>query len=184
MNTDTGALPIECKRLRLRRFTPLDLDPFVAYRRDEEVQRYQGWPRPYTAELGRALIEQMQHGPLLHPGAWAQIAIAERETDTLIGDIGTYRSADTPGEYTLGFTIAPAQQRRGLASEALRAWLRALQEQGEATRVLAISDARNLASQRLLARLGFVFDHAEPAEYFGESCVDRHYVLVGPGKQG
>ena len=179
MNTNAEPLPIECARLRLRRFTLLDLDPFVAYRRDEEVQRYQGWPRPYTAELGRALIGQMQRGPLLRPGAWAQIAIAERETDTLIGDIGTYRSADTPGEYTLGFTIAPAQQRRGLATEALSAWLRALQEQG-ATRVLAISDARNLASQRLLARLGFVFDHAEPAEYFGEACIDRHYVLAVP----
>ena len=183
MNTDTEPLPIECARLRLRRFTSRDLDPFLAYRNDKEVQRYQGWTRPYTAELARTLIEQMQEGPLLRPGTWTQVAIAERETDTLIGDIGTYRSADNPGEYSLGFTLAPAHQRRGLASEAVHAWLRALQEQGGATRVLAISDARNLASQRLLARLGFAFDHAESAEYFGETCVDRHYVLAGPSEQ-
>ena len=28
----------------------------------------------------------------------------------------------------------------------------------------------------------FVFDHAEPAEYIGEACVDRHDVLAGPSQ--
>lgn len=173
-----AVLPVEGPRVRLRRFRSDDLDAFVGYRSLKVVYRYQSWPRPYTRALGRELIEQVSVGPLLRPGLWTQIAIAERETDALLGDIGTHTSAAAPWRYQLGYSIAPAQQRRGLAREAVGLWLETLRAQPRALEVVAITDQRNLASKALLSRLGFELRSREHAEYFGEPCVDEHYAYA------
>ena len=44
---------LETDRLKLRPFQMSDLDPFVAYRSDPEVARYQGWDAPYPVEKSR-----------------------------------------------------------------------------------------------------------------------------------
>lgn len=169
-------LPIETARTRLRRFRRDDLDAFVAYRALESVYRYQTWPRPYTRDHGRALIEDVREGPLLRPGAWCQLAIATREDDALIGDIGVFTSEAAPGQFELGFSLAPEFQRRGLAREAVGAWLERLRDAAGARAVVGISDRRNLPSKGLLSALGFELSHSVDAEYFGEPCVDEHYV--------
>lgn len=176
-STPDVALPIECARVRLRRFDERDLEAFVAYRATESIYRYQTWPRPYTREHAQALIAEMRDGATLRFGAWLQVAIAERETDALIGDIGTLTSATSPWVYELGFTIAPSHQRSGYASEAVCEWLIALREQGHAHACVAVTDARNLASKALLERLGFALHHREVVSYFGESCIDEHFEL-------
>jgi RimJ/RimL family protein N-acetyltransferase len=171
------SLPIESPRLRLRRFGSGDLDAFVAYRSLEAIYRYQTWPRPYTRAHGRELIAEMSEGPVLRPGAWFQVAMATRETDALLGDIGTCTSAAAPWVFELGFSIAPAYQRKGLATEALGAWLQVLRRQDGADKVVAVVDRRNVASRALLLKLGFELRRSEVAEYFGEQCVDEHFEL-------
>lgn len=176
------SLPVETARLRLRRFTLADLDAFAAYRSAEVVYRYQTWPRPYTRALARELIDEMRAGRVLRPGAWFQVAIAERDGDGLIGDIGTRAGAAPPWTYELGFTIAPAHQRIGLASEAVGAWLALLCDHGRARSVVAITDRRNVASRALLSKLGFERRRSEAAEYFGERCIDEHFELACPDR--
>lgn len=171
-------LPICCARVSLRRFRADDIDAFAHYRALESVYRFQTWPRPYTHAHARALVEDMVGGPLLRPAAWVQVAIAERSSDQLIGDIGTRTSSSSPWTYELGFTLAPAWQRQGLAHEALRAWVDALIEHAQAHAIVAITDARNLASKALLERLGFMQTASEAAEYFGEPCIDERYELA------
>src|SRR6185437_16278254 len=50
---------LETARLRLRRFREDDLEPFLAYRNDPEVARYQSWEHTSLAEA-QAFIQAEQ----------------------------------------------------------------------------------------------------------------------------
>ena len=43
-------ISLETPRLIIRQFCDSDLEPFLAYRNDPEVYRYQGWKTPYLRE--------------------------------------------------------------------------------------------------------------------------------------
>ena len=108
--------PILCARLTLRRFQEKDLAAFVAYRSDSEVARFQSWSSMNDDEA-RDFIRQQQRAQFGVPGEWFQIAIAQRETDALIGDIGVCLKADDPACAEIGFTLSRENQGKGFASE-------------------------------------------------------------------
>jgi ribosomal-protein-alanine N-acetyltransferase len=84
-------------------------------------------------------------------GIWLMI---ERETNTVVGDIGFMGPLDD-GTVEIGFSVIRDRRRRGYASEAagrLAAW--AL-KQPEIREVVARCDADNEASARTLSAAGF-----------------------------
>jgi len=123
-----------------------------------------------------SFLAEMSEAPLFTPGDWVQLGIAERDADQLIGDIGIFVSADGfNGE--IGFTLAPAAQGRGVATAAVRQALQLLFSITRVTRVLGITDSRNVRSIRLLERVEFRQHERRSAVFCGESCVEVVYVL-------
>lgn len=179
-----AAFPRESARLVLRRLRASDLAAFQAYRSDEAVGRYQGWPSQ-TDRQALAFIDAMNDVPLFPRGDWAQLAIADRATDELVGDLGVRVSADGD-EAEVGFTIAPRFQGRGLGTEAVRAAASLIFERSTAVRIIGITDARNAASVRLLERVGMHRVATADAVFRGESCVGHTYALgrhrAGPSR--
>lgn len=57
----------------LRRFDDSDLEPFLAYRCDPQVSRFQGWSEPYTREMAQEFIEEMKTRQPGEPGKWFQL---------------------------------------------------------------------------------------------------------------
>jgi RimJ/RimL family protein N-acetyltransferase len=168
-------LPLATEQVVLRRLRVADLRDFQAYRTDPIVARFQGWSIVPDDEA-RGFLAEMQAFPLLSPGAWSQIGIAERISDRLIGDIGVHVAAD--GSVSeLGISLARPFQRRGLAVEALRAVVALVSTHTPVSRVIARCDTRNTAARRLLARVGFALDRDEPVIVRGEACVDHVFVL-------
>ncbi len=141
-------------RLTLRRFGLTDVPALVAYRSRPEVARFQSWDAPYPAADGEAMIRAMLAEHPDTPGQWFQYAVTLRSTGELIGDCAARTDADDPRQAELGFTMAPAHQGRGYATEAARALLRYLFQTRAKHRVHACCDARNAASARVLERLG------------------------------
>jgi RimJ/RimL family protein N-acetyltransferase len=143
----------ETPRLRVRSFTGADVEAFASYRADPEVARYQSWS-DYTYERGRALVESLQEAEPGAPGEWFQFALESRSDEALVGDLALHVNADEPREAEVGFTLAPAQQGMGYATEALGAFLDWAFPTFGLHRVIAVTDALNAPAAGLLGRVG------------------------------
>jgi RimJ/RimL family protein N-acetyltransferase len=141
---------VSAGRLDIRRFRPSDVAAFAAYRSDPSVARYQSWAAPFPEDEARSLVESFATADEDAPG-WFQYAVELRAERVLIGDVAICRQGRLA---ELGFTVASAYQRKGYATEAVRAVLARVFATG-VHKVAAECDARNEASARLLGRLGF-----------------------------
>jgi len=146
---------IQTARLVLRNFIESDLDIFLAYRNDPEVAKYQGWGIPYLREYGEAFISFMKDIKAPKQGGWIQYAIALKDTDELIGDLGCYIKEDDARQARIGFTIASKHWRKGYISEVVPYLLEYLFDGMNVHRIVADCDADNIASYRTLEKLGF-----------------------------
>lgn len=173
-----GSLPRVCERVLLRRLGVADLPAFQAYRHDERLGRYQGW-LPQTDQQAQAFLDEMSRATLLAPGAWLQLGIADREDDTLIGDIGLCVSS-TGDRAEIGFTLGASSHGHGLASEAVRAAIQLVFEATVVARIVGRTDARNHASIRLLERVGMRRASTGPAKFRGEACIEQVHELRRP----
>ncbi len=144
---------LETARLILRHFTDADLVPFMAYRNDPDVARYQGWEGISEAEAHAFIAEQKLVQPGV-PGQWLQIAIEFKETGTLAGDCALKIDEHDERQAEIGYTLARAYQGKGIAFEAVSRVLDYAFRALELHRVIAITDSENAASIALLERLG------------------------------
>ncbi|MEJ2853653.1 MULTISPECIES: GNAT family N-acetyltransferase [unclassified Saccharothrix] len=139
------------ERLVLRRFRPEDAPVFSAYRSDPGVARYQSWEPPVPLAAAEEFVREVAVLDPAEPG-WFQYAV---EADgVLVGDVGV-NLHENRRQAGIGYTIATPHQRKGYASEAVRRVLDHLFTERGLHKVSAECDARNEASAKLLARLGF-----------------------------
>jgi aminoglycoside 6'-N-acetyltransferase len=143
--------------LLLRPFRPDEAPALAAHRSDPEIARYVPWTPPYPLAKAEELIGRTLWQGRLRAGAGALIAI-ERD-GALIGDCAVQMFADDERQASIGFTLAREHQGHGYATEAVRALLGELFRGGLFTeiplhRVTAECGADNLASQRVLERVG------------------------------
>jgi aminoglycoside 6'-N-acetyltransferase len=147
--------PISAERLLLRPFRLAEAAQVIAYRRDPAVARYQGWGVVDPGEIERDLADMTVRVPCDRPGPWFELGIVVQPGGAIVGDLGVRVLTDAPDTAEIGYTVAPAFQNRGYATEAVGAlcdWL--LGERGLA-RVIAIVDGRNIASIAVAERTGF-----------------------------
>jgi aminoglycoside 6'-N-acetyltransferase len=170
-------LPIATNRLVLRRFLDDDAEVLAAYRSDPDVARYQSWAAPYGVDAARKLIaaQSQLDGPTR--GEWIQIAI--EHDGQLVGDVAVELSADGLTAM-IGYTVAPAHQGRGLATEGVGAVVARLFDELAVERVQASLDPRNDASAGVVERLGFVHEGTTVASVLhdGEWTDDARYALT------
>jgi aminoglycoside 6'-N-acetyltransferase len=153
MRVDTGFEPLLTERLVLRRSLPEDADAISAYRSDPDVHRHQGWQRTDAGWIRTEIAEMSARAPG-EDGGWVQLSVLEREDGTLVGDVGFSRVEGEPGAMKIGYTISPAFQGRGYATEAVRALVGYLFEVLGADLVRAYADAGNVPSIRVAEKVG------------------------------
>jgi RimJ/RimL family protein N-acetyltransferase len=160
---------IVTERLVLRALRAEDAQTMFAYRSDPEIMRYQGWD-PESLDDVRAFIADNALCDAFAPGSWRQFAIALRPDGAMIGDCGVHVPDDKPEQAEFGITLATAYQRRGYASEALRALLGLVFDTLEKHRAFASVDPRNAPSIALFERAGFRKEahHVESLWLMGE----------------
>lgn len=153
MSVDPAFRPVVTARLRLRRSRPEDAEAISAYRSEPEVHRYQGWDRTDVEGI-RADIEEMAGRVPGEAGGWVQLSVEERDGGRLVGDVGLAAVEGEPGVFKVGYTIAPAFQGRGYATEAVEALVGYAFDVLGAEVVRAHASAENVPSIRVAEKVG------------------------------
>ncbi|MFK8102807.1 MAG: GNAT family N-acetyltransferase [Saprospiraceae bacterium] len=147
-------LNLKTKRLHLRALQMSDLADFHQYRSNPVVTQYQGFD-VMTLEAARQFITTNSTRTFGKAGEWVQYAIADLQTEQLLGDYAIQLDAQDVRIAQVGMTISHLHQRKGYAKEALLRILAFLFEEQSVLRVVEIMDAENTAAIRSLESVGF-----------------------------
>ncbi len=153
--TQAQVLPLlQGERVQLRMLRVGDVPQLYAQFSDPKVMRY--WSRPplMRIEEAQTLFEELDHG--VGAGEFAQWAIARRSDDRMIGSCALFAHQQVHRRAAIGYALASAHWGHGYALEALRLALDHAFGMLELHRLEADVDPRNVASTRLLEKLGFV----------------------------
>lgn len=159
----------ETDRLVIRRYTPADDDNFYRLNGDPDVMRYirepKGRQECYVI-LKRNIAFYQQH-PLM--GRWAMI---EKEANTFIGSFAIIPvetgDPNRHDEVQLGYALLKEFWGKGFATESALGGLQYAFNVMKLPRIVAITEAENIASQKVLLRSGFV---QQPDIYEGNKAL-------------
>ena len=152
-------LRLQTKRLYLREFRPDDATRLFDLDQDPEVMRFisKGEPtsmgRIKNEILPRFLTYYEQTPPR---GFWA---VQRRDNEEFIGWFHLRPDKITPEEMELGYRLKRSAWGRGLATEGSRALIELAFGDWNYPTVSARTLTVNLASRRVLEKVGLVFEH-------------------------
>lgn len=148
---------LETERLLFRPHEEADLEAYCRMMADPEFRRLSG-----GSPLSREEAEKSFRGAVLAPKPMGLLATVYKPEGCYIGQCGLYphRTGDNaviPGEAVLAFYLARPYWGRGLATEAGRAFVEYGFGRLGLARIVAGANAANLASNRVIRKLGFVW---------------------------
>ena len=172
--SEAGALAaeeLETSRLRMRLFSPADLDRMCEITRDPEVTRYIGYGHPLSRDETRENLDKIMNG--FRRRGYGRWALERRDTGALIGYCGLSSGNPEVG-IELAYMLAREEWGQGLVHEAGRASLRYGFEALGVDSIAGLTFHENTRSRAVLERLGMRF--VRDAHYYDFSCV--HYAIA------
>jgi 2-haloacid dehalogenase len=146
--------PPPTARLAFREMAPADLEMMSSLLGDPAVMWV--YPHPYSRNEVRDWIDRNQRTYRERGfGLWL---LTSRESGEFVGECGlTPQEVGGANEIELAYHLRPEFQGRGLATEAATACLEFAREAG-LKRIVSLIDPRNVASQRVAAKIGLAFE--------------------------
>ena len=141
-------------RLRLRPFTDGDADDLFALHSDAHVLRY--WDSPPWRDRARAERFLAACRQLADDGTGARLAVDRLSDGAFVGWCCLSRWNPDHRSAALGYCLDATAWGHGYATEAAQALLQWAFDTLDLHRVQAETDTRNVASARVLEKLGFV----------------------------
>ncbi|MFC9646779.1 GNAT family N-acetyltransferase [Streptomyces mirabilis] len=141
-------------RLRLRAFEDADANDLFALQSNAYVLRY--WDDPPWTERARAEKFITRCREMEKEGTGARLAVDRVSDGAFIGWCTLNRWNPDFRSASLGYCFDDAAWGHGYATEAARALLRWAFDTLDLNRVQAEADTRNVASARVLEKLGFL----------------------------
>lgn len=135
-------IELETERLRLYITSQSEMEKIIERQTDEEI---------------RKAYQEMLDGYLAHPeqGEWYAIWLVTRHDGVQVGDL-SFKGLNEDGSAEIGYGIIDEFQGQGYATEAVKAAVNWALKQVGVLRVEAETEQDNTASQRVLAKCGFV----------------------------
>ena len=147
-------MQITTERLVLREFGEDDWRAVLDYQRDPLYLRYYLWEdRDETAV--RNFVDMFRDWQSEMPRRRFQLAIVRREDGRLIGNCGLRRKPDNEWEGDIGYELSPRYWGYGYATESARAMVDFGFRDLSLQRISSWCIADNVASARVLERIGF-----------------------------
>lgn len=169
------------KRLRLRQFEPRDVEGLHACFGDEEAMRFWNFPACKTEAESARWLRILEKNT--SPYAYLAWAVVDKRSDRCIGMVNYHHREAQNRRLEIGYILAPAQQGRGLMTEAMQALLAYCFEELSVRRVQALIHPDNAASIALATRLGFRCEGGPLRDYWrvgdGYMSVMLYALLAG-----
>jgi len=147
--------PLDTARLWLRAWRPEDADAVAALLDTPEMASFgDALPHPYTRHDAAAVIASAQAGYRAGDRPPA-LAIEDRLTGELVGGLAARMQGQVPH---LAYWVARARWGQGIATEAVRRYIRLLFDGFDSPSLAARVQSENYASHRVLRKLGFADD--------------------------
>jgi RimJ/RimL family protein N-acetyltransferase len=149
-------MKIEGKSINLRKVTRSDAQSIYEHAKDREISRYTFIPHPYKREDALHFIKfthrQMKKEKEYHLG------IELKTTGQIIGMIGMMQISQKHRRAEVGYWLGRSHWGKGYAAEALHLMLRYGFKELKLVRIWARVMHPNLASARMLEKIGFTFE--------------------------
>lgn len=167
MKQNTGTIPIETRRLMLRRFTPCDCkNVHKNWTSDPQVTRFLTW-RAFHEEYETALLLDDWCQAYRHKDFY-RWAIELKSLGEPIGTISMMRTMN-PFTFETGYCLGKKWWGEGYAAEALQAVTAYMFASTPCKKILAKHALENPSSGRVLEKSGFVPARQDPVRAFTEN---------------
>lgn len=151
---------LETKRLLLRRFTDADADHLYALDNDPEVMRYiNGGIHTPREVIEQTIVPGFLHYDEEYP-VFGFFAAIEKSTGKFLGWFSFRPTNIRQNEIALGYRLQKAAWGKGYATEGARALIEKGFAETQIERVVATTYQDNLASRRVMEKLGMTFVRA------------------------
>lgn len=140
--------------LHLRCPIDADIDWVIAACQDPEIPRFTRIPHSYGGAEGRAFLERAQQG-FIDQSTYQYVIIGP--DDVGYGVCGLYRNKPLTATTEVGYWLRASARGKGVATTAVAA-VAAAAIQAKYERIAADLLIQNVASQRVLERVGFTFE--------------------------
>lgn len=147
--------PIFTERLILRPITADDAAAMHAYKSDPDAVRYVPYGPLTLAEIDERIATTWSRTRFTEPGEAVCLAVEDRETGALLGDVVLFWRSETDRAGEIGYIFDARFAGRGYATEAVGALLSMGFDGLGLHRIAARIDDRNAASIGVVERLGF-----------------------------
>ena len=176
----TSSYPIQTARLIIRPFEAADVDEVFEYHSRPDVVQYLYWQPRNRSEVEKVLEQRIATKTLNKEGASLVLAVALIETGKVIGDLYLMWRSEEHQQGEIGFVFNPDYQGQGYATEASKVMLAIGFEEFGFHRIFGRCDARNVASYKLMERLGMRREaHLVQNEFFmGEWSDELVYAIL------
>jgi len=139
------------KNVNLRVAEKEDLALLAQWFNDAEFQgEYQDFP----TQISKSQLEKRISEPLSSPMQWVDFII-EKKDGTRIGWISHYIGSQNFGWMEIGYALIPSERGKGYGAEATQIMVDYLFLTKDIVRIQAVTNVRNVSSQRILEKSGF-----------------------------
>ena len=145
---------LETDRLILRKVTPEDASSLLTYLSNKEVTMHMGL-EPFKS-IDDALDEISWYQSILEKKTGIRWGITLKDQEKVIGSCGFLNLTSRHYRSEIGIELSKEYWGKGIASEAFEAVIKYGFEQMDLQRIEALIEPRNVPSQKLTEKQGFV----------------------------
>ena len=144
---------LETDRLILRQVTNDDAKSLLTYFSDTDVMRYYGL-EPFKS-IDDALDEISWYKSIFEKGTGIRWGISLKGSDKIIGSCGFFNRAVEHSRTEIGYELSKEYWGKGIAGEALESVVKYGFQNLQLERIEALVEPANVASLKLLDKMGF-----------------------------
>jgi RimJ/RimL family protein N-acetyltransferase len=172
--------PLPTERLLLRPFRDDDLDALCVIEGDPATARYLYSAPRSRAEVRVSLARRKRMTAIEKQGDAIRLGVELRDGGALVGDVSLHYRSREHGQAEIGFVLHPEHHGHGYATEAVTVLLDLGFGSLGLHRIIGRCDPRNVASTRLMERLGMRREayHRESEFIKGEWCDELVYAIL------